>query len=388
MSEYQYYDFRRIDKPLTISEREAVADLSSRSYVTSHQATFVYNYGDFHGSVEQLMLKTFDMMLYVANWGTQRLMFRLPKTLIDIKELRDYFISDEIEHQQQGDYLMFDLHFNDDDGGSGDWIEGEGLLDDMLPLREELIQGDYRVLYLAWLKAAEKAMGYDGIDAKTQEPTVPAGLDNLSLAQQEYARFIELDEILIATAAKNSPKREQSSVPEADLSLLSIDEKDDFLQRLCSNEAGLSTTLNRHLQTLQKSSTPIKKPNENMPQRRYFFDIYEDYEQRFEQEKQAEKQRIDEEIERRQQEEVRLYQRKLDILCGQEKRLWETIYSLVQESIAINYAMAVDHIVDLHHLAQREGDIKIFKQRLSEFMQEYARRPALIRRLNEKGFDG
>jgi hypothetical protein len=133
---------------------------------------------------------------------------------------------------------------------------------------------------------------------------------------------------------------------------------------------------------------PTKKHNENTPKPRYFFDIYEDYEQRFEQEKQVEKQRIDEEIERRQQEEVRLYQQKLDILCGQEKRLWETIYSLVQESIAINYAMAVDHIVDLHHLAQREGDIKRFKQRLSEFMQEYARRPALIRRLNEKGFDG
>lgn len=383
MSEYQYYDFRCIDKPLTTSQKKAVTSLSSRSHVTSHKATFVYNYGDFHGNVTKLMLNTFDMMLYVSNWGTQRLVFRLPKTLIDIETLQDYFISDEIDHRQQGSYLMLDLCFDDDEGG-GDWIEGEGLLDDMLSLREELMQGDYRVLYLAWLKAAEKAMAYDYLDEDTREPIVPAGLDKLSAAQKEYARFIELDDVLIKTAAKNSPKRQQSATSTTDLSLLNSDEKDDFLQRLCRNEVGLSTTLNRRLQVLQKISTPTKKHDSNSPKRRSFFAIYEAYEQHSEQEKIADKQRIEAEIVRREKEEARLYQQKLDILCGQEKRMWETIYSLVQQSTATNYAMAVDHMVDLHHLAQREGSMNIFKQKLSEFIAEYSRRPALIRRLKEK----
>ena len=38
------------------------------------------------------------------------------------------------------------------------WTEGEGWLDDLIALREELIQGDFRVLYLAWLKAAAIAV--------------------------------------------------------------------------------------------------------------------------------------------------------------------------------------------------------------------------------------
>lgn len=384
MSEYQYYDFRCIDKPLTASQKETVSDLSSRAHVTSYSATFVYNYGDFHGSVSKLMLNTFDIMLYIANWGTRRVAFRLPRSLFDLTTLQDYFISDEIDHKRKGDYLMLDLHFNDDDGG-GDWIEGEGLLDDMLALREELIQGDYRILYLAWLKAAEKAMSYDYLDEDTLEPTVPAGLNNLSPAQQAYADFIELDELLIETAAKNSPKRQPSATQTTDLSLLSADEKDDFLQRLCRNEVGLSTTLNRHLQALQKASSPTKKHDNNNVKRRSFFAIYDMYEHDSEQERIAEKQRIEAEIKRREQEEARLYQQKLDSLCGQEKRMWTTIYDLVYQSHAKNYAMAVEHIVDLHHLAQREGDMENFNKKLSEFTAEYARRPALIRRLNEKG---
>jgi len=381
VSEYQYYDFRCIDKPLTKSEREAVAELSSRAYVTTRKATFVYNYGDFHGNVSQLMLKTFDIMLYVANWGTQRLVFRLPKTLITIKALKDYFVSDEIDYQQQGNYLMLDLHFNDDEG-RGDWIEGEDLLDDMLSLREELIQGDYRVLYLAWLKAAEKL---DYMAEEIREPVVPAGLNNLSAAQQAYANFIELDEILIETAAKNSPKREKRLDPIIPLSLLNTAEKDDFLQRLCANEAGLSATLNRRLKSLHNASMPKKKQNKSSIKQRYFSDIYAAYEDDFEQEKIAEKKRIEVEIERRIKEEARLYKQKLDALCGQEDKLWDTIYDLVQQSTAKNYEMAVDHIVDLQHLAQREAEEESFKQKLGEFAMKYSRRTALMRRLNEKG---
>jgi hypothetical protein len=42
MSEYQYYEFRAIDHPLTDEQKEEVASLSRRAYVTSHQASFVY----------------------------------------------------------------------------------------------------------------------------------------------------------------------------------------------------------------------------------------------------------------------------------------------------------------------------------------------------------
>ena len=95
MIEYQYYDFRAVDQSLTAEQKASVASLSSRAQVSSQRAEFVYHYGDFRGNVIQLMRDTFDIMLYIANWGT-RLMFRLPKALFNVSEVRDYFISAEI----------------------------------------------------------------------------------------------------------------------------------------------------------------------------------------------------------------------------------------------------------------------------------------------------
>ena len=46
MSEYQYYEFQAIDRPLTAKEQEQIKALSSRAQVTPTQATFLYHYGD------------------------------------------------------------------------------------------------------------------------------------------------------------------------------------------------------------------------------------------------------------------------------------------------------------------------------------------------------
>ncbi|WGZ95989.1 MAG: hypothetical protein QJT81_08415 [Candidatus Thiothrix putei] len=73
MSEYQYYDFRAIDQSLTAAQKASVASLSSRAQVSSQRAEFVYHYGDFRGNVTQLMRGTFDVMLYIANWGNASL---------------------------------------------------------------------------------------------------------------------------------------------------------------------------------------------------------------------------------------------------------------------------------------------------------------------------
>jgi hypothetical protein len=87
MSEYQYYEFLAIDKPLTATEKSAIGQLSSRVKPTANSASFAYSYGDFPGDHVKVLAKYFDMMYYIANWGTQQLAFRFSKTLIDIKKL-------------------------------------------------------------------------------------------------------------------------------------------------------------------------------------------------------------------------------------------------------------------------------------------------------------
>ena len=79
MSEYQYYEFQAIDRPLTPGEMAELRKLSSRASITPTRLQNVYHYGDFRGDPLKLMERYFDAFVYVANWGTHRFMVRLPR---------------------------------------------------------------------------------------------------------------------------------------------------------------------------------------------------------------------------------------------------------------------------------------------------------------------
>jgi hypothetical protein len=62
MSEYQYYEFQTIDRPLIKAEQQAVSLLSSRVQLSSTRAIFTYSYGDFRGDPKELLVQYFDAM--------------------------------------------------------------------------------------------------------------------------------------------------------------------------------------------------------------------------------------------------------------------------------------------------------------------------------------
>src|SRR5437773_1581039 len=90
MSEYQYYEFQAVDRKLGEAEMRALRGLSSRARITATSFINEYNYGDFRGRPDALMEKYFDAHLYVANWGSHRLMLRLPRRLLDDKTASAY----------------------------------------------------------------------------------------------------------------------------------------------------------------------------------------------------------------------------------------------------------------------------------------------------------
>jgi hypothetical protein len=55
VSEYQYYEFRAIDKPLDEAGMDYLRSLSSRAEITSTSLTNEYSYGSFRGKPEDLM---------------------------------------------------------------------------------------------------------------------------------------------------------------------------------------------------------------------------------------------------------------------------------------------------------------------------------------------
>ncbi len=371
MSEYQYYEFRTIDKPLTEEQKEEVASLSSRGHVTSNNAVFVYNYGDFRGDVNRLMSDYFDIMLYVTNWGTRRLMFRIPCSLIDIKEVVPFCISDDITFRSSDNekYIILDLNYYDEE--FADWVEGEGQLEGLTDLREELIHGDFRSLYLTWLKAAEKAWETEEIDEDVLEPPVPDGLKNLSHAQKAYATFWDIDEAMIAVAAQQSCDMQDEKI-KAEKYLDKLPEKDkyDFLVRLSRGEKNLSILLNRRLHEFAEEKQPDNK--KNTIKRRTISSLIEI----------ADEWRRMKKEEKRKKDEL-LRQKQLELLAKTKTQVLNTMYSLIEDKNSSAYDKAVALLKDLHDLAQYQGDLPAFRKIIVKIQSNYPTRTALLRRMRD-----
>jgi hypothetical protein len=113
MSEYQYYEWQTIDRPLSPSEWEDVSGLSSHlETVTPTQAIVTYSWGDFKHDPRQVLLKYFDAHLYMANWGTRRLLFRFPKSAIDPYAIRSYCRKDFLTLELKGNYnILIPIYF-------------------------------------------------------------------------------------------------------------------------------------------------------------------------------------------------------------------------------------------------------------------------------------
>src|SRR3546814_11379839 len=87
MSEYQYYEFQAIDRPLDRAAQEALRSISSRARISATSFTNHYEWGDLKGDPCKLMEQWFDIHLYHPNWGTRRMMMRLPERPVSRREL-------------------------------------------------------------------------------------------------------------------------------------------------------------------------------------------------------------------------------------------------------------------------------------------------------------
>jgi hypothetical protein len=201
MSEYQYYDFRAIDRPLTSAQRGELGKISTRAEISSTRFTNFYTFGDFKGTPVALIERYFDAFLYLANWGTRELMFRVPLARAPAARVLRSYLSTRFQttawFRVRGAHVIFGFFSEDEEG---DWeSDGEGELASIVPLRSDLLTGSLRVLYLGWLLRVQ--VGDVGEDVA--EPAVPEGLARLSGAEAALVEFLRIDLDLIAAAAQH-----------------------------------------------------------------------------------------------------------------------------------------------------------------------------------------
>ena len=122
MSEYQYYEFLALDQPLTDQQLLEVRAFSTRARITPTSFVNEHHWGNFRGNIDTFMTKYYDAFVYVANWSTHDLRFRLPKAGLDLGLAKQYCRSHGAHLRLAGNHAVLSLSSEDE---SGDWEEGE-----------------------------------------------------------------------------------------------------------------------------------------------------------------------------------------------------------------------------------------------------------------------
>ena len=368
MSEYQFYEFMAIDRPLTEKERKEVSSFSSRTEASMYGASFVYHYDGSPGDEYRILAKYFDAMLYIANWGSTRLLFRFPASAVDIEQLNLYEYDRSVVVDRQGDFVILDLNYDEEDGGSWGWVEGDGLLSTMVGLRQNIMNGDMRALYLLWLKAVSTEIGYDIISTEDiQAPPVPHNLKQSSRELRAFIDFFNIELELVRAAASFSA---DYAVPKLDikqgLSRLSDEEKETFLRKLAEGVPNLHQELVKRLRELLADNA--SKPESSIPSVTTIL------------------QRVDEATQAIEQEEVAKLNAYLDDLASRESKLWNEIYFLISQKRVKPYEEAIKHLVELEKLAERDETMADFNAKIQDIYKQYPTLRGLHSRMSYKGF--
>jgi hypothetical protein len=378
MSEYQYYEFQAVDRPLTASEMSELRAYSSRATITATRFTNHYDFGSFKGDTAVWMERYFDAFLYLANWGTHEFMLRLPGRVLDLDTAKRYCCGQAASVRSKGDLTI--LEFCSQDGEGEDWVDGNGWLSSLIQLRADLARGDHRTLYLAWLLCAQNGELAD--DAS--EPPIPAGLGELTAPLQAFLDFLRIDGDLISAAAARSPENDESisdTEVEKWIAALPDDAKTAWLVRLArGGEPFLSAELLRQFRESRTASAPH---GGEAP--RTVGELLDEAERCAEDRQRKEAERAAAERARREREEAEARERYLAALAQREAHAWRQVDALIATKQPARYDEAVELLGALHDLLLRSGRAGEIEDRLRRLCEEHSRKPSLLQRLQKAG---
>lgn len=381
MSEYQYYEFQAIDRPLTGQEMRKLRAYSTRARITPTNFINDYSWGNFRGDEDAWMEKYFDAFLYLANWGTRVLKLRLPSSMLDLETAHLYCSGERAFAREKSDKVI--LTFVSEDEQGGEWVDGEGWLSSLISVRAELARGDMRCLYLSWLLCAQSGE----LDDEEVEPPVPPGLGQLSASLESLVEFLRIDTDLLHVAARASQPmgdaREKQEEIRKWVGKLQADEKDDVLARLIAGGdlAPATELLRRFIRECDQESQRTAE----QARRRTAGELLRSAEKLAEERRRLAVKKAAEEKAQREREAAILWAKHLDEIAGREPELWNEVENLISTKQPKSYDCAVKLLVDLRDLATRKGKTDEFRARLDAIWAAQARKPSFIERLRKAG---
>jgi hypothetical protein len=259
--------------------------------------------------------------------------------------------------------------------------DGSSWMQRLAPLRDELLRGDLRPLYLGWLAGA---CGDDELSENVLEPEVPPGLSELSSPQLALVEFLEIDPDMLAAAMAGSARISPADVAEADRidAWLAEWRRDDMMAVLKLLAQGRGQEAQRLVRSRQAAWLRTQRPaHAPATPRRNVAELRQlaksGTAKRLEREAQE---RAKQEAERRQQREAYLRQWMTEV-----DQHWDAADAQAKRGSASGYEQAVRILVDLAEGYALTSSRKEFERTLRRFLVRHATRGALLRRLTKAG---
>jgi len=252
--------------------------------------------------------------------------------------------------------------------------DGRGWMARLAPIRDELLRGEVRSLYIGWLAAVTREM----LDDDDLEPLPAEGMGSLTAAQQALAEFLEVDEDLLAGAGMGSPTLHAEEPTQKDM--------DDWLDALPRDEV---LALLKQLLEGQSLKAERTLKNRFSAWRRGLIGESEQAPRRSVEElkKNAERAKNGRlEREKREQERVEAKRRKerdayLATLAKDFPKAWNVVQQQLARGTGQAYDEACRTLVDISEAYALHESRDAFSGELKRFMAGHMRRKAFVQRI-------
>lgn len=306
------------------------------------------------------------------------MMIRLPKRLIDHSRIHGFVRGvDEVELADSGENVIVDICFDSEESGYdySSFEEGDGWLESLAPLRNDMLAGDLRLFYILWLTGVERR-----ILADHQKEPLP-GIGPLSAPLEAFAKFFGVDRDLVRAAAETPADCDSggSLADETRQAIESIpkDEKTALLLRLVDGDPHIAAEIWNKIRVARDAREGQFRASRRTVAEIRVRSLAVRGERRAEQARRREAERL------RKAKEAELAQRmRLKGIRLRGVRVWDDVEREIARTNASSYDRALGLLLDLRALARETGTVDAFARRVESIRARHYRKGLFIDRLD------
>jgi len=377
MSFYQYYEFHTVDSTLSKEDMKALRSVSSRAEITDTSFINEYHFGDFKGNEMNFMKRWFDLHLHIASWGKRQLMIRVPKRLVERSALDPFLKGWGIfEVSDAGDNLILNFCYDEEDIEyyDDDWNSGPAQLGGMATLRSDILSGDWRALYLAWLWGVDNKYLID--EAKEPMP----GIGPLNAPLKSFANFFRINIDLVSAAAERPANvfsdSDARSAAYAAIESMPDREKTNLLCRIVEGDPHAAVEVRRRVRdTISAGNSPVNRPLRTASElRERAIAVQEERLTAERKEHKAEQKRQEIAAEK-----ARL--RRIETVRNKGDSAWREIEDALKTRSGKSYDEAAQLLFDLKTVADDSGTTEEFFNRLLAIRRRHSKKIKFLERI-------